>query len=98
MSKSMQLKQLHVAIVFAMLLSLLAPLVGAQPAFAQDAAAAPPVLLSTTPANGEAWDGSPVTFTFNKTMTSAEIVVSPQLEGTTTVQGSEVLFTPVRRA
>ena len=67
---------------------------GAQPALAQDAAAAPPVLLSTTPANGEAWDGSPVTFTFNKAMTSAEIVVSPQLEGTTTVQGSEVLFTP----
>ncbi len=93
MSKSMQLKQLHMAIVFAMLLSLIAPVAGAQPVFAQASEAAP-VLLSTTPANGEVWDGGPVVFTFDKTMSAAEILVSPSLEGATAVQGNEAVFTP----
>lgn len=94
MSKSMQLKQLHLAIVIAMLLALLAPATGAFSVQAQAEEAAPPVLLATTPAEGEAWDGSPVLFAFDKPLSAAEILVNPTLEGTTSVEGNEAVFTP----
>lgn len=94
MSKPMQLKQLHAVIVFAMLLALLAPAVGAPAVQAQEAAAAPPVVLATAPATGESWDGGPVIFSFDQEMSEAEILVNPTLAGDTSIQGSDVLFTP----
>lgn len=53
-----------------------------------------PVLLTTDPANGAAWDGGPVTFTFDKPLAAAQILVSPALEGATSVDGASALFTP----
>ncbi len=94
MSQRMQLKQLHVTIIVAMLFLLLAPLFGPQAVQAQAASAPPPVLLSTTPASGAAWDGGAVTFTFNKPLATAEILVSPTLEGATSVEGDAAVFTP----
>jgi hypothetical protein len=53
-----------------------------------------PVLLTTDPANGAAWDGGPVTFTFDKPLAAAQILVSPALEGATSVGGADAIFTP----
>ena len=43
---------------------------------ATPAGAAGPTLLATTPANGASWDGGPVTFTFDKAIATAEMLVS----------------------
>ena len=93
MSKSMQLKQLHIVLVLAMLLSILAPAVGVSSVQAQAGETTPPVLLSTVPAEGAAWDGAPVLFGFDKEMSTAQVLVSPPLQGEISVQGMEVLFT-----
>src|SRR5690606_20999391 len=55
---------------------------------------AAPVLLETTPPDGAAWDGGPVTFTFDQPMASAQLVVTPELAGETSVDGAQVVFTP----
>ena len=94
MSKTMQLKQLHIVLVLAMLLAALAPAVGVSSVQAQAAETAPPVLLTTAPDEGETWDGGPVIFTFDKEMSAAEILVSPALAGDTSIEGTEAAFTP----
>jgi uncharacterized protein YfaS (alpha-2-macroglobulin family) len=93
-SKPMQLKQLHTVMILALLLALLAPAFGAPGVQAQEATSAPPVLLGTTPAQSETWLGGPVRFMFDQAMSAAEILVSPTLAGETSVQGSEVIFSP----
>ncbi|MCO5213078.1 MAG: MG2 domain-containing protein [Caldilinea sp.] len=94
------MKSLHLILIFALLFT-----VGAQaiqpPALASDVAylapaqqgEAAPVLLDSAPANGAAWDGGPVTFTFDQPMASAQIDVTPALEGETTAEGAQVVFT-----
>ena len=58
---------------------------------------APPALVSSEPANGATWHAGAVTLTFDRAMAddSADYLsVSPALEGTTTVDGENVVFTP----
>ncbi|MCB0059576.1 MAG: Ig-like domain-containing protein, partial [Caldilineaceae bacterium] len=100
MQHRLHLKSLHLILIFALLFT-----VGAQaiqpPALASDVAylapaqqgEAAPVLLDSAPANGAAWDGGPVTFTFDQPMASAQIDVTPALEGETTAEGAQVVFT-----
>jgi hypothetical protein len=93
------LKSIHLILLFALIFTLSAPAVS--PAVRAEVLAAPavqespaPVLLATTPASGASWDGSPVVFTFNEAMASAQLAVTPELAGETTVDGATVIFTP----
>jgi uncharacterized protein YfaS (alpha-2-macroglobulin family) len=93
------LKSIHLILLFALIFTISAPAVN--PAVQAEALAAPavqespaPVLLATTPASGASWDGSPVAFTFNEAMASAQLAVTPELAGETTVDGATVIFTP----
>jgi len=81
-------------IVLSLLFTSVFQALGPDVGLAQDAAKAGPVLLQSKPAAGEAWDGSPVVFTFDKPMAEAAVLVSPQLEGATTIEGADVIFTP----
>lgn len=57
----------------------------------------PPVLVETSPADGAAWDGGPVTFVFDQTLGAASasgLTVQPALAGEVAVQGERVVFTP----
>ncbi len=53
-----------------------------------------PVMLATSPANGAAWDGSPVVFTFDKDLATGQFSVAPQLDGEMTVAGATLTYTP----
>jgi hypothetical protein len=77
--------------VAATLMPALAPAFS-RPTFAQDTA--PLLLVETQPSDGELWSGGPVAFVFDQTLDAAEIVVSPELDGATTVDGTIVTFTP----
>lgn len=58
---------------------------------------APPVLVSVAPADGAAWNGDPVSFTFDQPMDAASadaLTVTPALDGTTSVQDATITFTP----
>lgn len=64
---------------------------------AEQDAQAPPVLLSSDPADGSAWQEGPVTLRFDQPMAaeSAQFLqVRPSLEGTAAVDGANVIFTP----
>ncbi|MEZ4615828.1 MAG: Ig-like domain-containing protein [Caldilineaceae bacterium] len=57
----------------------------------------PPTLLSTTPADGAAWDGGPVTFTFDQPLdpgAEAAFTIEPALDGDITLDGDNLIFTP----
>ncbi len=93
------LKSIHLLLLSALIFTIGAPAVN--PPVQADPPAAPaaqeipaPVLLTTTPANGTRWDGSPVVFAFNEPMAAAELAVTPALAGTTTLDGADVIFTP----
>ena len=93
------LKSIHLLLLSALIFTIGAPAVN--PPVQADPPAAPaaqeipaPVLLTTTPANGTRWDGSPVVFAFNEPMAAAELAVPPALAGTTTLDGADVIFTP----
>ena len=99
MQHRLQLKSLHWILIFALLFT-----VGAQaiqpPALANDAARpaqqgiAAPVLLETMPPDGAAWDGGQVTFTFDQPMATVQLAVTPSLDGETSVNDTQVVFTP----
>lgn len=58
---------------------------------------APLLLIETAPANGAPWAGGPVTFTFDQPLDPAAadaISVEPPLDGTISVQGETITFTP----
>ncbi len=93
------LKSIHLLLLSALIFTIGAPAVN--PTVQADSPAAPtaqevpaPVLLTTTPANGARWDGSPVIFAFNEPLAAAELAVTPELAGTTTLDGADVIFTP----
>jgi uncharacterized protein YfaS (alpha-2-macroglobulin family) len=93
------LKSIHLILLLALIFTISAPAVN--PTVQADSLTAPalqespaPVLLATTPASGASWDGSPVVFTFNEAMASAQLAVTPELAGETTVDGATVIFTP----
>lgn len=99
MQQRLFFKILNPILLFALIFTISAPAVN--PAVRAEPLAAPalqelpaPVLLSTTPASGASWDGSPVVFTFNEAMASAQVAVTPALAGETTVDGANVIFTP----
>jgi uncharacterized protein YfaS (alpha-2-macroglobulin family) len=99
MQQRTYLKSIHLILLLALIFTISAPAVN--PAVQAEPLAAPalqelpaPVLLSTTPASGASWDGSPVVFTFNEAMASAQVAVTPALAGATTVEGANVVFTP----
>ncbi|MFN3333792.1 MAG: hypothetical protein ACK47M_14895, partial [Caldilinea sp.] len=86
-------KILNPILLFALIFTISAPAVN--PAVQAEMLATPPlqelaapVLLSTMPASGGSWDGSPVVFTFDQPMASAELAVTPELAGETTVDGA----------
>jgi len=57
----------------------------------------PPVLVTTTPAEGESWSGGAITFTFDQPLDPGSIVafgVAPELAGAATVSGTALIFTP----
>ena len=93
------LNSIHLLLLFALIFTIGAAAVS--PAVQAESLAAPaaqeipaPVLLTTTPANGARWDGSPVVFVFNEPMVAAQLAVTPELAGTTTIDGADVIFTP----
>ncbi|MFO7633326.1 MAG: Ig-like domain-containing protein, partial [Caldilinea sp.] len=99
MQQRNHLQSIHLILLFALIFTISAPAVN--PAVQADAPNAPtlqestaPVLLGTTPASGASWDGSPVVFTFNEPMASAQLAVMPELAGETTVDDANVIFTP----
>lgn len=73
------------------LLSLL--LTGAAPVAAQQTAA-PPALVAVTPDPGVGWNGSPVTWNFDRAVETANESISPELEGSWAVSDSAVTFAP----
>lgn len=96
MSYKLHVRGLNWLVICALLLSALLPAFGMavpQAALAQEAAT-PPILLSTAPTSGAAWDGGPVTFTFDRPMASTVVLVNPSLDGSTSVDGTGVVFTP----
>ncbi|MBK8046321.1 MAG: Ig-like domain-containing protein [Anaerolineales bacterium] len=90
-------KTAHWLVVLALVLAAITPALGMaalpQTALAQSATPAP-VLLSTTPANGNRWDGGAVVFTFDKEMATATVAVAPSLAGEVAVEGANITFTP----
>ncbi len=92
----------------AILILILATAVGSSAIFASNPAAdellrpgvedgVPPSLVSSEPANGATWGEEPIVLTFDRAMSgeSADFLsVSPALEGTTQVDGTDIVFTP----
>lgn len=57
----------------------------------------PPLLVSSEPAEGEAWAGGPITFQFDQPLdpSAAEaLTIEPAITGTTTVEDDRLIFTP----
>ncbi|MFN8487418.1 MAG: Ig-like domain-containing protein [Caldilineaceae bacterium] len=85
-------------LVFAILFSTISPTVLAAPVAQQPAGNLPPVLVSSTPANGATWQGGPVTFTFDQPL-SDESTQGLSLEpapaaGEVKIDGPKLIFTP----
>ena len=57
----------------------------------------PPLLLSVSPTEDQAWDGGPVTLTFDQPLNPGAamlLTLAPDLPGETVVDGERLIFTP----